>query len=60
MITWLEDFRTYNLAMEIAEEAWEIVSGWSWFAKDTVGRPYVEYLPMDKSPAVYENLKPNA
>lgn len=42
MSTTLEDFRTYNFAMEIAEEAWDIVSRWSWFAKDTVGKQWVK------------------
>lgn len=41
MITTLEDFRAYNLAMEIAEEVWRIVMQWSYFEKDTVGKQFV-------------------
>lgn len=40
MITTLEDFRAYNLAMDIAEEVWDIVSRWGWFEKDTVGKQW--------------------
>jgi len=42
MITTLEDFKAYNLAMEIAEEVWKIVMQWSYFEKDTVGKQSVK------------------
>jgi four helix bundle protein len=41
MISKLEDFRAYNLAMEIAEEVWDIVVRWRYFEKDTVGKQFV-------------------
>ena len=42
MITTLEDFKAYNLAMEIAEEVWKIVMRWGYFEKDTVGKQFVK------------------
>jgi len=33
----LEEFRVYQLSMEIAEKIWIIVDGWDRFAKDTIG-----------------------
>jgi four helix bundle protein len=42
MITTLEEFRTYNHSMEIAEEVWDLVSKWKWFEKDTVGKQLVK------------------
>ena len=42
MIATLEDFRAYNLSMEIAEEVWDFVSKWQWFEKDTVGKQLVK------------------
>jgi len=42
MITTLEDFRAYNLAMDIAEEVWDLVSRWGWFERDTVGKQLVK------------------
>ena len=33
----LEEFRVYQLSMEIAEKIWIIVDGWDCFAKDTIG-----------------------
>lgn len=41
MITTLEDFKAYNLAMEIAEEVWKIVMRRKYFEKDTVGKQFV-------------------
>jgi four helix bundle protein len=41
MITRLEDFKSYNLAMEIGESVWNIVSTWSYFEKDTIGKQFV-------------------
>jgi four helix bundle protein len=41
MITKLEDFRAYSLAMEIAEDVWNIVVTWRYFEKDTVGKQFV-------------------
>jgi four helix bundle protein len=37
MITRLEDFRAYNLAMDLGEDVWNSVQEWNKFAKDTVG-----------------------
>ncbi len=41
MITTLEEFKAYNLAMKIGEEIWAIVSKWNYFEKDTVGKQLV-------------------
>ena len=44
MITTLEDFKAYNLAMEVAEEVWNIVIKWGYFEKDVVGKQFVKAL----------------
>ena len=41
MISSLEEFKTYNLAMELGEAVWKIVSNWGYFEKDTVGKQFV-------------------
>ena len=38
----LEDLQVYQLAMDIGERVQEIVVGWHFFAKDTVGRQLVK------------------
>ncbi|OLY91059.1 four helix bundle protein [Cnuella takakiae] len=38
----LEDFEVFLLAQEIGEIVWHTVSKWPPFAKDTVGKQYVE------------------
>jgi four helix bundle protein len=42
MISNLEDFKVYNLAMSISEEVWILVASWGYFEKDTVGRQLVK------------------
>ncbi len=37
----LEDLKVYQLAMNIGERVWLIVSRWDYFAKDTVGKQLV-------------------
>ena len=37
----LEDFQTYQLAMSLGEHVYKLVSGWSYFDKDTVGKQLV-------------------
>ncbi|MEP2667737.1 MAG: four helix bundle protein [Cyclobacteriaceae bacterium] len=37
----MEDFKTYNQAMQVGEEVWKIVSGWDSFLKDTLGKQLV-------------------
>ena len=37
MITRLEDFRAYNLAMELGEDVWKTVQEWNKFSQWTVG-----------------------
>lgn len=37
----LEDLRVYNLSMEIGERVWNVVEGWNWFQKDTIGKQLV-------------------
>ena len=34
----LEELRVYQLSMNLAEEVWEIVIKWDYFAKDGVGK----------------------
>ena len=41
MITNLEEFKVYNLAMELGETVWDIVKTWGYFEKDTVGKQLV-------------------
>ena len=41
MRTGFENLRVYNLAEEIADLVWEVVSKWDYFAKDTVGKQLV-------------------
>lgn len=37
----LEEFRVYQLSMELGEEVWKIVIKWDYFAKDTIGKQLV-------------------
>ena len=41
MIRTLEEFKTYTLAMELGEKVWDVVRGWDFFARDTVGKQLV-------------------
>jgi len=41
VITNLEDFKAYNLAMELGEKVWNIVEKWNYFEKDTLGKQLV-------------------
>lgn len=41
MIRSLEDFKTYQLAMELGEKVWNIVVAWDYFQKDTLGKQLV-------------------
>lgn len=41
MIKALEEFKVYNLAMELAEKVWLIVERWDYFQKDTIGKQLV-------------------
>ena len=41
MITSLEDFKVYNLAMKVGEDIWVIVNQWNYFEKDTMGKQLV-------------------
>jgi four helix bundle protein len=34
----LEEFRVYQLSMEIADKIWSIVVNWDFFARDTIGK----------------------
>lgn len=37
----LEDFQTYNMAMDLGEKVYEVVSKWHYFDKDTIGKQMV-------------------
>jgi len=41
MIHSLEDFKAYNLAMELGESVWNCVMRWDYLAKDTVGKQLI-------------------
>ena len=41
MIKTLEDFKLYNLSMELGEEVWKEVAKWNQFEKETVGKQLV-------------------
>jgi four helix bundle protein len=38
----LEELKVYELAMEIGNQCWIIVTGWNYFEKDTTGRQLVK------------------
>ncbi len=38
----LEELKVYQLAMNVGEKVWDIVSKWDYFAKDTVGKQLVK------------------
>ena len=38
----IDDLRVYNLAMQLAEKVWEIVTRWDPFAKYSIGKQYTE------------------
>ena len=40
----LEDFRVYQMSMDIGEEVWNIVEKWDYFAKDTLGKQFVRAI----------------
>lgn len=37
-----EDHRVFQMAEKLADEIWDIVSGWEYFAKDPVGKQLVK------------------
>jgi len=41
MIHSLEDFKVYGLAMSLGQETWNLVDGWNYFQKDTIGKQLV-------------------
>ncbi|MBU4444780.1 MAG: four helix bundle protein [Candidatus Marinimicrobia bacterium] len=38
----LEELNVYNLAMELGERIWDIVTKWDYFSNDTIGRQLVK------------------
>lgn len=42
MITTLEEFKVYNLAMVFGEKVWSMVMAWGYFEKDTIGKQLVK------------------
>ena len=36
-----EDLRVYQMAEQLSDEIWDVVSGWDSFSKDTVGKQLV-------------------
>lgn len=41
MISNLEEFKTYKLAMELGETVWKTVNTWGYFERDTIGKQFV-------------------
>jgi len=37
----LEDLKVYQLAMEVGDSNWKIVSKWNYFERDTIGKQLV-------------------
>ncbi len=37
----LEELKVYELSMKLGEDVWQIIDGWSFFQKDTVGKQLV-------------------
>jgi four helix bundle protein len=46
MIKSLEDFKAYNLAMEIGEQVWNIIKDWNFFEKDTIDKQLVRAVDL--------------
>jgi four helix bundle protein len=40
----LEEFRVYQLSMDLGEQVWNIVIKWDYFAKDTIGKQLVRSI----------------
>lgn len=40
----LEEFRVYQLSMDLGEQVWNIVIEWDYFAKDTIGKQLVRSI----------------
>jgi four helix bundle protein len=40
----LEDRKIYQISMSLGEEVWKIVSGWDYYAKDTVGKQLIRSI----------------
>lgn len=38
----LEDIKAYQIAFELSNYVWNIVIKWNYFARDTVGKQYVD------------------
>jgi hypothetical protein len=55
--TGFENLRVYNLAQELADLIWEIVSKWDYFAKVTIGKQIVNSA--DSIGALVKNWKKN-
>lgn len=41
MITTLEEFKVYNLALKLGERVWVLVVSWNHFEKETIGKQLV-------------------
>jgi four helix bundle protein len=37
----LEDLQVYQIAMDIAEQIWNMIQRWDYFAKDTIGQQLI-------------------
>jgi len=40
----LEELNVYNLAMELGERIWDIVKGWNYYARDTLGKQLIRAI----------------
>ncbi len=38
----LDELEVYGMAMDIGERVWNLVKGWDYFAKDTIGKQFVK------------------
>ena len=40
----LEELNVYNLAMELGKRIWDIVKGWDYYARDTLGKQLIRAI----------------
>lgn len=40
----LEELNIYNLAMKLGEQIWDIVKGWDYYSRDTLGKQLIRAI----------------